>query len=76
MEDCRIARQVAEWNPQGKRRCSRSVNVWKDGIRALCKEKISEIKNVSIESSRGKSYVFGLRKTVYSQKNTFNNRSK
>jgi hypothetical protein len=28
MEDCRIARQVAEWNPQG-----RPVNTWKDVIR-------------------------------------------
>jgi hypothetical protein len=33
MEDCRIARQVAEWNPQGKRRCGRAVSIWKDGIR-------------------------------------------
>jgi hypothetical protein len=32
MEDCRIARQVAEWNPQGKRRHSRPVNTWKDEI--------------------------------------------
>jgi hypothetical protein len=33
MEDYRIARQVAEWNLQGKRRCDRTVNTWKDGIR-------------------------------------------
>jgi hypothetical protein len=33
MEDCNIARQVAEWNPQGKRRGGRPVNTWKDGIR-------------------------------------------
>jgi hypothetical protein len=33
MEDCRIARQVAEWNPQGKRRRERPVNTWKDEIR-------------------------------------------
>jgi hypothetical protein len=33
MEDCRIARQVAEWNPQGKKRHGRPVNTWKDGIR-------------------------------------------
>jgi hypothetical protein len=32
MEDCRIARQVAEWNPQGKR-WGRPVNTWKDEIR-------------------------------------------
>jgi hypothetical protein len=30
MEDCKIARQVAECNPQGNRR---PVNIWKDGIR-------------------------------------------
>jgi hypothetical protein len=33
MEDCRIARQVAEWNPQGKKRHRRPVNMWKGGIR-------------------------------------------
>jgi hypothetical protein len=33
MEDCKIERQVAEWNPQGKRRCGRPVNTWKEGIR-------------------------------------------
>jgi hypothetical protein len=32
MEDCRTARQVAEWNPQGKRRCRRPVNTWMDRI--------------------------------------------
>jgi hypothetical protein len=33
MEDCRIAKQVAEWNPQGKRRRGRPFNTWKGGIR-------------------------------------------
>jgi hypothetical protein len=33
MEDCKSARQVAEWNPQGKRWRGRPVNTWKDGIR-------------------------------------------
>jgi hypothetical protein len=33
MDDCRPARQVAERNPQGKRRRGRPVNTWKDGIR-------------------------------------------
>jgi hypothetical protein len=33
MDDCRTARQVAAWNPQGKRRRGRPVNTWKDGIR-------------------------------------------
>lgn len=33
----------------------------------------SRMKSVSIESSGGKKYVFGLRKFVYSQKNAINN---
>jgi hypothetical protein len=33
MEDCKIARQAAEWNPQGKRRRGGPVNTRKDGIR-------------------------------------------
>jgi hypothetical protein len=33
MDDCRIARQVAEWNPQGKKRRGRPVSTCKDGIR-------------------------------------------
>jgi hypothetical protein len=33
MEDCRIAIQVAEWNPRGKRRRGRPVSIWKNGIR-------------------------------------------
>jgi hypothetical protein len=33
MDDCRTARQVAHWNPQGKRRRGRPVNTWKDAIR-------------------------------------------
>jgi hypothetical protein len=33
MDDHRTARQVAHWNPQGKRRRGRPVNTWKDGIR-------------------------------------------
>jgi hypothetical protein len=32
IEDCGTARQVAEWNPPGKRRQGRPVNTWKDGI--------------------------------------------
>jgi hypothetical protein len=32
MDNCRTARQVAHWNPQGKRRRGRPVNTWKDGI--------------------------------------------
>jgi hypothetical protein len=33
MDDCGTAMQVADWNPQGKRRHGRPVNTWKDGIR-------------------------------------------
>jgi hypothetical protein len=33
IEDCRIARQVAELNPQGKRRRDRAVSTWKDGVK-------------------------------------------
>jgi hypothetical protein len=29
MDDCRTARQVADWNPQRKRRRGRPVNTWK-----------------------------------------------
>jgi hypothetical protein len=34
MEDCKAARQVAELNPQGKRRRGRPVNTWTDSIRS------------------------------------------
>jgi hypothetical protein len=33
MEDCKITRQVAKLNPQGKRRRGRPVNTWKNGIK-------------------------------------------
>jgi hypothetical protein len=33
MEDCKIAIQVAEWNPQEKRWRGRLVSTWKYGIR-------------------------------------------
>jgi hypothetical protein len=33
VEGCRIARQVAEWNPQEERRRGRPVRAWKDGTR-------------------------------------------
>jgi hypothetical protein len=42
------------------------------GIGTACKKETSRMKNVSIERSGGKNYVFGLRKTVYSQKISFN----
>jgi hypothetical protein len=45
MEDCRIARQVAEWNPQGKWRHGGPVSTWKDGIRDSVQSR--NLKNVS-----------------------------
>jgi hypothetical protein len=56
MEDCTIARQVAEWNPQGKRRLGRPVStVYKDGIRdSARKNPHGWMKNVSIESYGGR----------------------
>jgi hypothetical protein len=44
------------------------------GFGTACKEETSRMKNVLIETSGGgeKNYVFGLRKTVYSQKNSCN----
>jgi hypothetical protein len=45
MDGCRIARQVAEWNLQGKMRRDRR------GLGTACKEEISRMKNLSIESS-------------------------
>jgi hypothetical protein len=42
------------------------------GLGTACDIEISRMKNVLIKSSGGtKNYVFGLRKTVYSQKNSF-----
>jgi hypothetical protein len=40
MESCRTGKQVVEWNLQGKRRCSRPVNTWKDGIRDSMQRRI------------------------------------
>jgi hypothetical protein len=54
--------QVAEWNPQGKRRWGRM------GLGTACKGETSRMKNVSIESCGGKNYVFRLRKTVLTEK--------
>jgi hypothetical protein len=39
MECYRIARQVAESNPQGQMRRDREVSVWKDGIRGSTKRR-------------------------------------
>jgi hypothetical protein len=39
MVDYNIARQDAEWNPQGKRRRGRPLNTWKDWIRDSMQKK-------------------------------------
>jgi hypothetical protein len=70
MEDYRIARQVAEWNLQGKRRCDRPVNTWKDRIRDSMQRR--NPKDVECFDLEEKNYVFGLRKIVYLQNNYFN----
>jgi hypothetical protein len=55
MEDCRIAEQVAEWNPQGLRRRAADQSVhWRLGLRTACKGENLRMKNVSIGSSGGK----------------------
>jgi abortive infection bacteriophage resistance protein len=38
-----VVKQVAEWNPQGKRKRGRPINTWKDGIRESMKRR--EIKD-------------------------------
>jgi hypothetical protein len=68
MEVCRIARQVAEWNPQGKRRRGRAVDKWKEGIwDSMQRRNLKNEECFDLEGWR-KKIVFGLRKTAYSQK--------
>jgi hypothetical protein len=43
------------------------------GLGIASKEETSRMKNISFENSGGKNYDSGFRKTVYSQKNSFNN---
>jgi hypothetical protein len=51
MEDCRTARQVAEWNPQGKSRRGRPVSTWEDGIRDSMQRRDLKDENVTMENS-------------------------
>jgi hypothetical protein len=69
MEDCKITRHAAEWNPQEKRGAADQSIHGRMGLGTACKEETSRMKNVSIESSGGKNYAFGLRKTACRQKN-------
>jgi hypothetical protein len=59
MDDCRIAGQVAEWNPQEKRRGGRPVNTWKDGIRDSTQRRNLKVKNISMEGHGGKYIYLG-----------------
>jgi hypothetical protein len=64
----RTARQVADWNPQGRRMCGRPVTTWKNGMRESTKEDTSRMKHVSIESSGGKNMSSGLGKLCIHRK--------
>jgi hypothetical protein len=54
-EDYLIARRVAQWNLQEKRRYGRPVSTWKDEIGTACKEETSRMKNILIDKSGGKN---------------------
>jgi hypothetical protein len=64
------------WNPQGKRRRGRPVNAWKDEIRDSKQRRILRAEEYFDREFRRKNYDFGLSKTVYSQKTSFNNYNK
>jgi hypothetical protein len=42
MDDCRTARRVAHWNPQGKRRCGRPANTWNGGISSMQRRNLKD----------------------------------
>jgi hypothetical protein len=54
--DCRIARRVAEWNPQGKMRRGRPVNT----LGTERKDVTLRMKNVSIQRSDEKKLCLGI----------------
>jgi hypothetical protein len=62
-----IARQVAEWDPQGKRKRGRPVITWKDGIRDTVRSRNLKVECVHRELWRGEKYVFVLKKTVFTE---------
>jgi hypothetical protein len=73
MENRITARQVAQWNLQGKRRCGRPVSTWKGEIRdSMQRRNLKDEEYSDRELWRKKNYVLGLRKTVYSLKNSGN----
>jgi hypothetical protein len=68
-EECRIARRVADWKPQGKRSRGRPISTWKGGIGdSMLRRNLKNEEYFNRELRREKNYVFGLRKTTYSQK--------
>jgi hypothetical protein len=67
MEDCKIARQVAGWN----RRRDRAVNIWKDGTRDSMQRRNLKDEEFFDHELWKENYVFGLRKTVYPQKDSY-----
>jgi hypothetical protein len=70
MEGCRIAGRIAERNPQGKRRHGIPVSTWKVEIRdSMQSRNLKDEEYLDRELWRER-IVFGLRKTVYSQKNS------
>jgi hypothetical protein len=72
MKDCRIARLVAGYILQGKRRRGSRIGTWKDGIRNGMQRR--NLKNEEYFDRelwmKKKKYDSWLRNTVYSQKNT------
>jgi hypothetical protein len=69
MKGCRIARRVAEWNPQGNGRRDRPVSTWKDEIRdRIQRRNLNDEECFDPVLSREKNHVFGLRKTVFPEK--------
>jgi hypothetical protein len=69
MEDCRIVRRAAEWNPQGA--ADKSTH-GRTGVGTACKAEASRLKNISIESSPGTNYIFRLTNNcVHTEKELF-----
>jgi hypothetical protein len=74
MEDCRIAKRVAERYPQVKRRGSRPVNMWKVGIRnSMHRRNIKNEDYFDKELWKKKKMCLWVEETVYSQRNSVNN---
>jgi hypothetical protein len=66
MEDGKIVKKFSELKPQGKRKRGRPVNTWKDRIRESMRAKERRMYgSISLEK---KNHVFGLRKTVFTEK--------